>query len=179
MRTILLLAAMVLAMQPVSAIAQSDSVIAYGPTIAFGKKETTPKKKGDTKPQQAAVFPNGLAPQGAKATERQGWSSDGLVRSQTSIVASPRNDREIVQATKTRTQSVTRSHWTYPGSISGHLLSGHGLQFGDISGLTDEQMKTMHDELHEGTRVSVYSSSTCPNGNCPRQTSQPRLFRWR
>ena len=43
----------------------------------------------------------------------------------------------------------SRNHWTYPGTISGHLQSGHGV---NPAGMTKEQMLNLHDALHEGRR---------------------------
>jgi hypothetical protein len=41
----------------------------------------------------------------------------------------------------------SRNHWTYPGTISGHLQSGHGV---NPAGMSREQMLNLHDALHEG-----------------------------
>ena len=74
-------------------------------------------------------------------------------------------------------------HWTHPGTIESHLQSTHGI---NTSGMSKEQMLSLHDSLHEG-RVSntqptpvqqttystkSYSTSsyrTCPPGGCPSE----------
>lgn len=62
-------------------------------------------------------------------------------------------------------------HWTYPGDIQSHLAVGHGQQ---VSGMSQDEMESLHDSLHEGTRVNVSTprasvnvSSGCPGGVCP------------
>jgi hypothetical protein len=50
-------------------------------------------------------------------------------------------------ATTTRQAIVSRGHWSYPGTISGHLQGTHGVS---TAGMTREQMLDTHDALHEG-----------------------------
>jgi hypothetical protein len=54
------------------------------------------------------------------------------------------------QANITRSVQISRSnsHWTYPGTISSHLQSGHGVS---PVGMTREQMLDLHDSLHAPT----------------------------
>lgn len=44
----------------------------------------------------------------------------------------------------------SRGHWTYPGTISGHLNGTHGVA---TAGMTREQMLNLHDAIHEGRVV--------------------------
>ena len=70
------------------------------------------------------------------------------------------------------------SQWTYPGDIRSHLASSHGTTA--TAGMTKNQMESLHDSLHNGTRQVAQpvrvQQSNCPGGVCP----QPRrtLFRW-
>jgi hypothetical protein len=48
-------------------------------------------------------------------------------------------------------------HWTFPGSIDGHLNSTHGVS---TAGLSREQMLNLHDALHEGRSVSSSVTSS-------------------
>lgn len=73
-------------------------------------------------------------------------------------------------------------HWTYPGSIDSHLQAGHGVS---TSGMSQEQMLSHHDSLHESTRQSLPVTrvqSGCPDGVCPtprvNYSFRPRLLRW-
>lgn len=43
-------------------------------------------------------------------------------------------------------------HWSYPGTISGHLSRTHGVS---TAGMTREQMLDLHDALHEGRAVKA------------------------
>ena len=55
--------------------------------------------------------------------------------------------------TSNATRTVVRSanHWTYPGTIEGHLQSTHGVA---VAGMSREQMLSMHDAIHEGRAVA-------------------------
>ena len=55
--------------------------------------------------------------------------------------------------TSNATRTVVRSnaHWTYPGTIEGHLQSTHGMA---VTGMSREQMLSMHDAIHEGRAVA-------------------------
>lgn len=90
-----------------------------------------------------------------------------------------------------------RARWTYPGNISTHLSSTHGV---DVSGMSVSDQLRLHDSMHEAERGSStvrysvanpvqYStsqpvrsyvrSSSCPGGVCPmpsRTTTRFRLF---
>jgi polyhydroxyalkanoate synthesis regulator phasin len=78
-----------------------------------------------------------------------------------------------------KTPAVTspqKRTWTYPGSITNHLQSDHGVS---TAGLTIEQQKSLHDSLHESQSVqsqsrSSTSTSSCPGGVCPAPGSQRR-----
>jgi hypothetical protein len=54
-------------------------------------------------------------------------------------------------AYQTVTPRYSRAHWTYPGTIAGHLQREHRVS---TTGMSREQMLNLHDALHEGT-VSV------------------------
>lgn len=41
-------------------------------------------------------------------------------------------------------------HWGYPGDIAAHLATTHGQS---VSGLSHEQMMSLHDAIHEGRAV--------------------------
>lgn len=100
------------------------------------------------------------------------------------IVAS----RPAVSPSVTSSDSY-RARWTYPGNISTHLSSTHGV---DVSGMSVSDQLRLHDSMHEAergsstVRYSVASpvrsyvrSSSCPGGVCPmpsRTTTRFRLF---
>lgn len=46
-------------------------------------------------------------------------------------------------------RTVSRGHWSYPGSIEWHLQHDHGV---NTSGMSHTQMLFLHDSLHEGRR---------------------------
>ena len=89
------------------------------------------------------------------------------------------------------TYAPSRNHWTYPGDIRSHLATGHGNV--NTAGMSQDEMETLHDSLHEGSPQKVQrtvarsmQSSNCPNGVCPTSSrSIPRtyqrtgLFGWR
>jgi hypothetical protein len=74
-------------------------------------------------------------------------------------------------------------HWTYPGTINGHLESTHGVS---TAGMSREQMLDLHDALHEGSVVAPSAGrpvampvSNCPGGVCPTGPSvQSRSSGW-
>lgn len=90
--------------------------------------------------------------------------------------------------TRTRTQQTnvvasTGSHWTYPGNIYDHLINGHGQSDYLTSGLTPEQAKTLHDNLHEGRvsnvvtpTVTYYEVAPVANVAPPVSTALPEPF---
>lgn len=100
----------------------------------------------------------------------------------TPVVACKSAVGPVRAVTRTVTAPVARAgHWTYPGEISNHLASSHGVS---TAGMSREQMLDLHDSLHEGTSVSAvrYSPtvsstrvgvavSNCPGGNCPTSSS--------
>jgi len=45
-----------------------------------------------------------------------------------------------------------RGHWSYPGTIQGHLQGTHGVS---TAGMSREQMLSLHDALHEGRQVTA------------------------
>lgn len=55
---------------------------------------------------------------------------------------------------------VPTSHWTYPGTIDGHLRSTHGVS---AAGMSREQMLNLHDALHEGRSLSVLQTQQTGN----------------
>ncbi len=55
--------------------------------------------------------------------------------------------------------SPASQHWSYPGDITTHLQSSHGVS---SQGMSTEQLKTLHDSLHESQ-----VSANCPGGVCP------------
>lgn len=74
------------------------------------------------------------------------------------------------------------SQWTYPGDIAGHLQGGnHSISQVQLAGMSKDDMETLHDSLHNGTRsTGVQVQSSCPGGVCPQPSVQRRgLFRWR
>jgi hypothetical protein len=58
--------------------------------------------------------------------------------------------RQVVRAA---VPQVVRSsnHWSYPGTIDGHLQSTHGIS---TAGMSREQMLITHDAIHEGRYVT-------------------------
>lgn len=60
--------------------------------------------------------------------------------------------------TRQVTRQVTRTagHWSYPGSISTHLQTSHGINTG---GMTYSQMLNTHDAIHEGRYQTVMPST--------------------
>lgn len=70
-----------------------------------------------------------------------------------------------------------RSHWTYPGAIDNHLTRDHGVS---VNGMTQEEMLSLHDSLHESGRPVMRSQpavSNCPGGVCPVPQQRTFLFR--
>jgi len=82
-----------------------------------------------------------------------------------------------------RTRS-SRAHWTNPGRIDDHLINDHGVSPSRIRGMSWDQMKTLHDRIHEANvsarskskrktkqkarqRTTRRSYSYCPSGRCP------------
>lgn len=91
-------------------------------------------------------------------------------------------------------------HWTWPKNqtirqhlINDILVGGHGQSITYLNGRTDEELKSLHDSLHEGltvgmaaiqtTKSTVYSSDViwqngCPDGmSCPNKVQTYRR-RW-
>lgn len=48
------------------------------------------------------------------------------------------------------------SPWTYPGDITSHLLTGHGLTRDQINGLSKEEQVKLHNYLHNKNNTSSY-----------------------
>lgn len=105
-----------------------------------------------------------------------------MTRSTNGIVLAPGEtlvaiDGKPVQSAPMVQRRVVSSggHWTYPGTISGHLQSDHGVA---VQGMSRQEMLTLHDSLHEGTNVPMAPTQNCPNGNCPTAGSPrvPLLF---
>lgn len=81
------------------------------------------------------------------------------------------------------------AHWTIGainfaaasiGQVRHHLVSVHGHNYSELSGLSKEQLGNLHDAHHEGRSfrnflfprtpangVDHLRSSNCPGGNCP------------
>lgn len=54
--------------------------------------------------------------------------------------------------------------WTWPGDLANHLRVEHGQ---NVSGMSFESMRALHDNLHNGTRYTMPSytmPSYCPSG---------------
>lgn len=81
--------------------------------------------------------------------------------------------------------------WTYPGDITSHLASGHGVSG---AGMSHAQQVALHNQLHNGqttstsfrtpvrtatqrvfTPATVVNVSNCPGGVCPPQQSVTRV----
>ena len=93
--------------------------------------------------------------------------------------------------TVTRARTVTRSsstvpnnyqaRWTWPGNLSSHLSSTHGI---DTSGMSRAEMMALHDQLHEGGGhiETGWSRSVTTNFARPRffrpRSWFPRLRNW-
>lgn len=93
------------------------------------------------------------------------------------------------------------AHWTIGairfgaasiGQVRHHLVSVHGHNYAELSGLSKEQLGNLHDAHHEGRSYANYRipanppngvnylpQSSCPGGNCPIQSAPRRrgLFR--
>ena len=65
----------------------------------------------------------------------------------------------VTTTTQQSAVQVTRSaeHWSFSGTIAGHLKSGHGV---DPDGMTREQMLNLHDALHESAKRGVPTTGT-------------------
>ena len=72
------------------------------------------------------------------------------------------------------------SQWTYPGDIRSHLATSHGTT--TTAGMSQDQMESLHDSLHNGTRRVVQpirvNRTECPGGVCPNPRTRI-LRRWR
>lgn len=69
---------------------------------------------------------------------------------------------------------VNGPRWTYPGNIYDHLRTGHGVSG---EGLSLREAEDYHSSLHNATRsstVTYQSSSNCPGGVCPTNTTTRR-----
>lgn len=73
------------------------------------------------------------------------------------------------------TTDTKPGHWTYPGDLSDHLRTTHGVS---VDGMSKEQMLNMHDVLHESQPVRIdppvqafiQQPSVCPLGQpCPQR----------
>ena len=64
--------------------------------------------------------------------------------------------RQSVRNVITPQSNVSRGHWSYPGTISGHLKATHGVS---TIGMSHEQMLNTHDALHENRYVPNYHNS--------------------
>jgi hypothetical protein len=111
----------------------------------------------------------------SKGTVQQGAvdSAGSRVSAQSPPVASP-----IVSSAPSIVASPvivsSGPHWTYPGDITSHLLSGHAV---DASNMSVAEQLSLHDSLHNSVRATtVRSSSSCPGGVCPPRQST-RIFR--
>lgn len=75
-------------------------------------------------------------------------------------------------------RAAAAGHWTFPGTIEGHLRTGHGV---DPRGLTREQMLQLHDQLHTARAASpaavYYAPGGCPGGVCPVPAARVRRYR--
>ena len=86
--------------------------------------------------------------------------------------AAKQGDAQLFRRLQVR-QSYTspnQGHWSFPGRIQDHLSGFHGQ---DISGLSYEQMLSLHDAIHEGrpipSRVPVRQQIQSP-AVLPRQS---------
>lgn len=59
-------------------------------------------------------------------------------------------------ATVAASGSRSPGHWSYPGTITNHLESEHGVA---TAGMSRQQMLDLHDSLHEGTAPSVRAAA--------------------
>lgn len=72
-------------------------------------------------------------------------------------------------------QKLPGSNWTWPGDLRSHLMgSNHGYTAEQLAGMSDSQLRNIHDNDHNGHNNysgldSIYSvnSGSCPGGNCP------------
>lgn len=64
--------------------------------------------------------------------------------------------RQTVRNVVAPQSNVSRGHWSYPGTISGHLQATHGVS---TVGMSHEQMLNTHDALHENRYVPNYHTS--------------------
>ena len=77
-------------------------------------------------------------------------------------------------------KSVTRyggTTWTWPGNLRSHLESEHGI---DTSGLSDSELRTVHDNLHNTGRSGINGTAnyqpTVRYMQPVRYTYQPRTY---
>ncbi len=117
-----------------------------------------------------------------------GYPSLALGQSGTVTIFHPTGEVEVIRPAVPRVTVVVprasrRGHWTHPGNIRDHLVRTHGYSYSYLSGLSQEQLLSIHDADHEGrapakVRVSVVtplvssyavrrSVSACPGGVCP------------
>lgn len=88
----------------------------------------------------------------------------------------PRRSVQQASASLAHGQYDGTSRWTYPGDIATHLMGpSHGFQRGQLVGMSKDQLEALHSQHHEDKRQMgvqrVYSSSSCPSGNCPTGSS--------
>jgi len=61
-------------------------------------------------------------------------------------------------------------NWTWPGDLKSHLLNGHGHSPEELAGLSQSELRALHDNDHNGASVRAVSQ--------PRRIfSGPRIFR--
>ena len=70
---------------------------------------------------------------------------------------------------------TTGPHWSHPRTIADHLRLDHGV---DPSGMSREEMLSLHDALHEGratrSQVRQFTAGGCPGNNCPLNSRRRR-----
>jgi hypothetical protein len=126
----------------------------YSKPVEFGRFRFTPVTKT---PGWVNAFPTIHFPSATSETgwrSREGW--DGL-----DFFEDLFDRKQQAVQPGYQQQYSSRSIWTYPGRIEGHLKSTHGFSDSELRGLSRQQMEQLHSNEHErGNPRAAY----CPPG---------------
>lgn len=63
---------------------------------------------------------------------------------------------------------ASNQHWTYPGDLSSHLASSHGV---NTQGMSHSEQLALHDSIHKSTSSSTSTQSRPPQTPLPPKSS--------
>lgn len=66
--------------------------------------------------------------------------------------------------------------WTWPGNLRSHLMGAHGYSAEQLAGLSQSELRALHDNAHNHGETGLQFSSgsdSCPSGNCPTSSIGP------